>query len=131
VAPHQNLFVGQTVMSDIITPAVVILNVCIRSMQSTSRILQCGLSVTAQAGTIVMRAHIVAFVAYCQDGDRIVLTHTEVPEALAGQGIGSQLIRGVLDHLRATAVTVVPLCEFVAAYIERHPEYRDMLPDVS
>jgi predicted GNAT family acetyltransferase len=69
----------------------------------------------------------VAFVEYQRDGDRTVLIHTEVPEAMAGQGIGSRLVRGVLDQLRAGGGTVVPRCEFVAAYIERHPEYRDLL----
>jgi predicted GNAT family acetyltransferase len=73
----------------------------------------------------------IAFVAYRRDGNRIALTHTEVPEALAGQDIGSKLVRGVLDRLRAADATVVPLCELVAAYIERHPEYRDMVADVA
>jgi uncharacterized protein len=69
----------------------------------------------------------VAFVEYRREGDRIVLTHTEVPEALAGQGVGSKLVRGVLDRLRAEGAKVVPRCGFVAAYVERHPEYRDLL----
>jgi predicted GNAT family acetyltransferase len=46
---------------------------------------------------------VVAFVVYRTEGGRLVLTHTEVPAALAGQGIGSKLVRGVLDRLRATA----------------------------
>ena len=72
----------------------------------------------------------VAFVEYRREGgDRIVLTHTEVPEALSGQGVGSKLVRGVLDALRAEGAKVVPRCEFVAAYVERHPEYRDMVAD--
>ncbi len=72
----------------------------------------------------------VAFVAYRREGyDRIVLTHTEVPEVLSGQGVGSKLVRGVLDALRAEGSKVVPRCEFVAAYVARHPEYRDLLAD--
>ena len=72
----------------------------------------------------------VAFVAYERVSDgRIALLHTEVPEALSGQGVGSKLVRGVLDALRAEGATVVPRCEFVAAYVERHPEYRDMVAD--
>ena len=62
-------------------------------------------------------------------GGRIALLHTEVPEALSGQGVGSKLVRGVLDALRAEGAKVVPRCEFVAAYVERHPEYRDMVAD--
>ena len=72
----------------------------------------------------------VAFVEYRREGgDHIVLTHTEVPEALSGQGVGSKLVRGVLDALRAEGPKVVPRCEFVAAYVERHPEYRNLMAD--
>ena len=70
-----------------------------------------------------------AFVEYRRAGDRIALLHTEVPEALSGQGVGSKLARSVLDALRAEGAKVVPRCEFVAAYVARHPEYRDLLAD--
>ncbi len=69
----------------------------------------------------------VAFVEYMRAGDRIVLIHTEVPEALSGRGVGSKLVRGTLEAVRTEGLKVVPRCEFVAAYIERHPEYRDLL----
>jgi uncharacterized protein len=69
-----------------------------------------------------------AFLAYeRRPGNLVVLIHTEVPEALSGQGIGSKLVRGALDRLRAEGAHVVPRCEFAAAYIERHPEYRDLV----
>ncbi len=72
----------------------------------------------------------VAFVEYERTGDgRIALLHTEVPEALSGQGVGSKLVRGVLDALRAEGSKVVARCEFVAGYVERHPEYRDLVAD--
>ena len=71
----------------------------------------------------------VAFVEYMRAGDRIVLIHTEVPEALSGRGVGSKLVRGTLEAVRTEGLKVVPRCEFVAAYIERHSEYRDLLAD--
>ena len=72
----------------------------------------------------------VAFVEYERTGDRrIALLHTEVPEALSGKGVGSKLVRGTFDAVRAKGLKVVPRCEFVAAYVERHPEYRDLLAD--
>ena len=72
----------------------------------------------------------VAFVEHERTNDRrIALLHTEVPGALSGQGAGSKLARGVLDALRAEGPKVVPRCGFVAAYAERHPEYRDLLAD--
>ena len=69
----------------------------------------------------------VAFADYEMDGDTLVLTHTEVPAALSGKGIGSALARGVLDDARRRGLKVLPRCEFMAAYIARHPEYRDVL----
>ena len=81
-------------------------------------------------GRFEMASGAVAFVAYERvGGGRIALLHTEVPEALSGQGVGSKLVRGVLDALRAEGSKVVPRCEFVAAFVERHPEYRDLLAD--
>jgi uncharacterized protein len=72
----------------------------------------------------------IAFVQYERTGDsRIALLHTEVPEALSGQGVGSKLVRSTLDAMRAEGMKVVPRCEFVAAYIGRHPEYRDMVAE--
>ena len=72
----------------------------------------------------------VAFVAYERaGGGRVAPLHTEVPAALSGQGVGSKLVRGVLDALRAEGAKVVPRCEFMAAHVERHPEYRDLLAD--
>ncbi|WP_156680953.1 GNAT family N-acetyltransferase [Sphingomonas profundi] len=68
-----------------------------------------------------------AFAAYQRRGESIVFTHTEVPDALAGHGVGSRLVRGALDAARAEGLTVVPECSFVRDYIDRHPEYRDLL----
>ena len=67
---------------------------------------------------------------YRRAGDgRIALLHTEVPEALSGQGIGSKLVRGVLAALPAESAKIVPRCKFVAAYVERHPKYRGLLAE--
>jgi uncharacterized protein len=68
-----------------------------------------------------------AVAAYQLEGDTIVFTHTRVPPAIEGQGVGSRLIRGALDAARDEGLKVVPQCPFVAAYIDKHPEYRDLL----
>lgn len=70
-----------------------------------------------------------AFVEYHRSSDQIVLTHTEVPEAMSGQGVGSKLVGGVLDAIRAEGVTVVPECEFVATFIQRHPGYQSLVAE--
>jgi predicted GNAT family acetyltransferase len=68
-----------------------------------------------------------AVAAYQLAGDTITFTHTIVPEALQGRGVASRLIKAALDDVRARGLKVVAQCPFVAAYIERHPEERDLL----
>jgi predicted GNAT family acetyltransferase len=68
-----------------------------------------------------------AFAAYRFEGNDIVFYHTVVPDALSGRGIGSRLVRGALEQVRARGLKVVPLCPFVRAYIEKHPEEQDLL----
>jgi uncharacterized protein len=57
----------------------------------------------------------------------ITFIHTEVPNELAGRGIGSQLVRGALEAVRARGLKVVAKCPFVSAYIAKHPEFSDLL----
>ncbi len=68
----------------------------------------------------------VAFSDYTRDGATLTVLHTEVPKELNGKGIGSALVRGLLDIARAQGLKVVPLCPFVAGYIAKHPEYADL-----
>ncbi len=71
----------------------------------------------------------IAFVEYRRAGDRILLTHTEVPEALSGQGVGTDLVTGVLNRIRSEGRTVVAECEFVVAFVEQHPGYRSLVAE--
>lgn len=68
----------------------------------------------------------IAFSDYTRDGTTLTIKHTEVPKELNGKGIGSGLVRGLLDIARAQGLKVVPLCPFVASYIAKHPEYADL-----
>ena len=68
-----------------------------------------------------------AYIDYELDGDTITLTHTIVPPAFEGQGIGAQLVAAVLAEIRRKGLRVVPQCSFVALYIERHPVWHDMI----
>jgi len=63
-----------------------------------------------------------AFLDFRLDGTTITLIHTEVPEELEGKGVGSAIVRAALDYVRANDLTMIPECEFVQSYIERHPE---------
>ena len=64
-----------------------------------------------------------AIAVYRRSGDRLVFTHTEVPAADEGRGIGARLVKAALDDTRKRGLGIVPACSFVAAYVRRHPEY--------
>ena len=68
-----------------------------------------------------------AVAAYQMEDDTIVFTHTLVPPQIAGHGVASKLIRAALDSARDRGLKVVAQCEFVRAYIAKHPEYRELL----
>jgi predicted GNAT family acetyltransferase len=70
----------------------------------------------------------VAVASYRRRKDTLFFISTEVPRELEGQGIGSRLVKTVLDDAREKHLAVVPYCSFVAAYIRRHPEYSDLVP---
>jgi predicted GNAT family acetyltransferase len=57
----------------------------------------------------------------------ITFTHTEVPTALSGKGIGSKLARGALEQVRARGLKVVPKCPFIAAFIAKNAEFADLV----
>ena len=60
-------------------------------------------------------------------GGVITFVHTEVPPELGGKGIGSKLIKGVLDQIRADGLKVVAQCPFVKAFIDKNAAYQDLL----
>ena len=67
------------------------------------------------------------FIQYRPDDGVITLVHTDVDPKWEGHGVGSALVQGTLDDLRARGLKVRPLCPFVAAYIRRHPEYEEIV----
>jgi uncharacterized protein len=71
----------------------------------------------------------IAFVTYKRKPGLITFVHTEVPKELSGHGIGTALIRGVLDIARANGDKVIPICPFIAAYMRNHKETRDLLAE--
>lgn len=75
-------------------------------------------AIHADGGTAVLE--------YQRFEDKVVYTHTGVPSALEGKGIGSRLVKAGLNWARSEGLRVVPVCTFVAGYIQRHPEYADL-----
>jgi predicted GNAT family acetyltransferase len=55
------------------------------------------------------------------------LIHTEVDPALRGKGMGEAVVRFALDAARRGGFKVIPTCPFVKKFIERHPEYEDVV----
>ena len=68
-----------------------------------------------------------ARVDYAMQDGVVVLTHTEVLPAYDGQGLGSKVAGHALDDVRLRGLKARPVCDFIARYIERHPEYADLV----
>ena len=66
----------------------------------------------------------VAFVAFERFPGGIAYLHTVVPEELSGRGIASQLVRYVLEYAESNGLKVRPVCPFIKAYIDKHPQYQ-------
>jgi len=69
----------------------------------------------------------VAFTEYRLRDGAMILPHTVVPDAFAGKGVGSQLAKAALAYAREQGLEVAPTCPFIAAYITKHPEWRDLV----
>lgn len=65
--------------------------------------------------------------SYRRQGDVLVLHHTEVPASLQGQGVAAALVQATLAWARTEGLRVRPVCSYVAAYMQRHPETQDLL----
>lgn len=57
----------------------------------------------------------------------IELTHTVVDDAFEGKGIGGTLVKAALTEARERGLKVTPTCPFVKSYIERHPDFADLV----
>lgn len=70
-----------------------------------------------------------AVLDYRRSGEKLILTHTEVPPAVREQGVGSKVVKAALDEARSQNLQVVPRCPFVQHYIEEHPEYEALVAE--
>jgi predicted GNAT family acetyltransferase len=69
------------------------------------------------------------FASYRVSGDSMAFTHTVVEPAFEGRGVGSGLARFGLDEARSRGFDVKPVCPFIRSWIERHPDYTDLVAD--
>lgn len=70
---------------------------------------------------------LVAFLTYRVDGDRLVILHTEVPDALGGHGLGGELVTEAVELARSRGLRIVPRCPFARRWLSEH---RDAAGDV-
>lgn len=76
---------------------------------------------------IRLDGELAGFVEYEPGEGRVVLVHTEVDPAFKGKGVGGSLARGVLDDIRARGLSAVPVCPFLKSWIDKHPDYQDLV----
>lgn len=83
-----------------------------------------------QAGRFELRVgdRVAGVAEYRRTSTATSFTHTVIEPDFEGQGLGSVLARGALDATRAAGLAVLPFCPFIRGYIERHPEYLDLVP---
>ena len=76
---------------------------------------------------IVVDGDVAGFTQYVRRDGTTVFTHTELGDAYEGQGLASKLVKGALDEVRGWDEPVVADCAYVAGWIDKHPEYKDLL----
>jgi predicted GNAT family acetyltransferase len=72
-------------------------------------------------------SQLAGFTEYFVKDDRYVFVHTEIADDFGGRGIGSVLVRSVMDDIRSQGRMLVPLCPFVRGWIDKHPEHGDLV----
>ena len=81
----------------------------------------------AERYEIRVGGEVAGFIQYRLTGDRLTMFHTEIDPKWEGHGLGGRLARGALEDARDRGLQVVPSCPFVAGYIDKHPEYHDLV----
>jgi uncharacterized protein len=83
---------------------------------------------TSNRFEVLVNGTAAGFARYVRTDGRVSFTHTEIDSRFEGRGLGSILARGALDSARAQGASVLPFCPFIRGYIQRHPEYADLVP---
>ena len=76
-----------------------------------------------------LEGQVVGYAAYEKQPGTVTLTHTVVDPAQEGHGLGGQLVRAALDDARAQGLRVVPVCAYARSWLDRHPDYADLVTD--
>jgi len=76
---------------------------------------------------ILVDGEVAGFAEYKRSGSTVSFTHTVIESSFEGRGLGSILARGALDATRNERSSVLPFCPFIRGYIQRHPDYADLV----
>ena len=76
---------------------------------------------------ILLDGQVAGYVTYQQAHGHLVLDHTKVKPAFEGRGLAGQLATGTFEDLRSRGLRAEPRCEFMAAWVAKHPEYCDVI----
>lgn len=71
------------------------------------------------------------FTEYVDSGDQRIFPHTEIDDAFGGRGLATILVGEALEATRAGGLRIVPVCEMVAGYIDKHPAFKDLVDPVT
>ena len=72
---------------------------------------------------------LVGEIRYRREPGACVLVDVDIEPRLEGRGLGTRLVQGALDDLRARNLAVVPHALFVADFIRQNPAYRSLVSD--
>ena len=78
---------------------------------------------------VLLGDRVVGLASYHVDGGTMTLPHTEVDPSVGGRGIGTALVKAVLEAARERGLHVLPYCSFVRRYIAQHPETVDLVAE--
>ncbi len=67
------------------------------------------------------------FADYRRDGRRLIVDHVEAPQGLRGTGAAGRFMMALAGYARARGLTIIPLCGYAAAWLNRSPEFRDLI----
>lgn len=76
---------------------------------------------------ILVDGAVAGFTHYMPHEGCLVFDHTLIKESYSGRGLASVLVRGALDDVRASGSRIVPLCEYMAGWLPKHPDYEDLV----
>jgi NAD+ kinase len=76
---------------------------------------------------ILLGGELAGVLHYRRHGGRVELAHTEIDQAFEGRGLAGRLASAALDDARGRNTPVTATCPFVTSYLDRHPEYQDLV----